>query len=88
MALTTKRIPLLIIMMPIVILLLGSAYFAYKSLNHYINISNTKNAIYHASKLQSIENIIYKEILCIAKVHNKTDNIQESCQEDRKNSNK
>ena len=86
MVLKTRRISLLIIMMPIVILLLGSAYFAYKSLNYYINMSNTENAIYHASKLQSIENIIYKEILCIAKVHDRTDNLQESCQEDRKNS--
>ena len=73
MALSTKRIPLLIIMLPIVILLLGGIYSAYITLKDYLDITNTKYSINQAKVLQNIENTLFEEIQCIAKTKNRTD---------------
>lgn len=84
MALSTKRIPLLIIMLPIIILLLGSIYFAYITLKDYLDIANTKDSINQAKVLQNIENTLFEEIQCIATTKNKAD-VKNFCEEYVKN---
>jgi len=83
MAKTSKRTNLLIILVPIIILLVGSSYFAFIELQKYMNSVISSERFNKIEQLKTAEQSIVDEIVCIAQASGVEGDIKELCKEER-----
>ena len=84
MAKQSKRISLLIILIPILLLLGFGAYFSFFTIEKYVHDNELRKNLKLASKLSSLEQYVADEVACVAGASTKENNIEELCHDQRK----
>jgi len=85
MKISKIKFSLLSILMPLTIILGVGGYFASISWLDYMNDLNLQQDMEKIEVLQSLENSIYKEMICISKMSGDVENLQDECKDVRAN---
>ena len=79
----TKRISLLVIFIPLLILLGMGGYFTFSNAQTYLSQSKNRQVLQSAQRMEKIKRLLLDELVCAATTNNSEQNLPESCRESR-----
>jgi len=79
----SKRISILVVLLPILMLLVGSIYFAVSELEKYLDDLLLSQKFHKVEKLEKLKQSIVNEIICVAKASTKKNDILDVCKTQR-----
>ncbi|SFV56925.1 BarA sensory histidine kinase (= VarS = GacS) [hydrothermal vent metagenome] len=79
------RLNLFVVLLPLIVLFVAGGFVAYNTWGKYVTISELQLRLDKISMLQSLENAVYKEVICATKVSGNKENLKDQCKQSREN---